>query len=96
MGEDGHVALLLPDAPKDLGESRHIYKHVVTSKLPPSRITLDYTPIAAARRVWVLASGHGKETALKNSLSESGSTPLARVLQQRDFTRIFTDINLPG
>jgi 6-phosphogluconolactonase/glucosamine-6-phosphate isomerase/deaminase len=42
--------------------------------------------------VWVLASGAGKEAALRESLAPGGRTPLARVLRERDGTRIFTDI----
>jgi 6-phosphogluconolactonase/glucosamine-6-phosphate isomerase/deaminase len=42
--------------------------------------------------VWVLASGPGKATALSASLNPQGRTPLARVLQSRQHTRIFTDI----
>jgi 6-phosphogluconolactonase/glucosamine-6-phosphate isomerase/deaminase len=48
--------------------------------------------IAAAQQVWVLASGQGKEAALRESLGPTGQTPLARVLKSRPFTRIFADI----
>ena len=42
----------------------------------------------------VLASGEGKKEALKNSLADDGDTPLARVLQSRKNTEIFTDFIL--
>jgi 6-phosphogluconolactonase len=69
-----------------------VYRAVTASKPPPRRITLGYAALAAAREVWVLASGAGKEAALRESLASGGRTPLARVLRERDGTRIFTDI----
>ena len=61
-------------------------------KPPPKRITLSYAAIASARKVWVLASGGGKEAALRESLSEGGKTPLGRVIKSRSGIGIFTDI----
>jgi 6-phosphogluconolactonase/glucosamine-6-phosphate isomerase/deaminase len=52
--------------------------------------------IAAAREVWVIASGAGKEAALRESLQPVSITPLGRVLRNRPFTRIYTDIQLPS
>ena len=63
-------------------------------KLPPRRITLGYPALAAAREVWVLASGEGKSEALRASLAEGSDTPLAHVLQSRECTEIFTDFKL--
>jgi len=42
-----------------------------------------YGVLAAATEVWVLASGAGKEQALKESVLPEGKTPLARVLRSR-------------
>src|SRR5262245_34381694 len=56
MGEDGHVASLFPGAEPKPG----IYYSVTGPKPPPRRITLSYDVLAAAREVWVLASGSGK------------------------------------
>ena len=92
MGEDGHVASLFPGEPANVRASRAIYRSVVATKPPPQRITLGYATIAAARAVWVLASGAGKETALRESLVAGGSTPLARVIALRERTRVFTDL----
>ena len=92
MGEDGHVASLFPGAPEEVVRCKSVYLPVVASKPPPQRITISLATIAAARQVWVLASGAGKEHALRESLSASGQTPLARVLQARDKTIIFADI----
>jgi 6-phosphogluconolactonase len=92
MGEDGHVASLFPGEPEPVMESPLVYRTVTAAKPPPRRVTIGYAAIAAARQVWVLASGQGKEEALHNSLDPSGITPLARVIRSRPRTRIFTDI----
>lgn len=95
MGEDGHVASLFPGEPEELRSSQAVYRVVKDSpKPPPNRVTLGYQAIAAAEEVWVLASGAGKEDALRNSLELSGRTPLAQVLKLRRQTIIFTDVAL--
>jgi 6-phosphogluconolactonase len=95
MGEDGHVASLFPNTPDSITATTAPYLHVANSpKPPPNRLSLSYATIAAAKQVWVLASGAGKQQALKESLSTGGSTPLARVLQSRKSTDIFTDVNV--
>jgi 6-phosphogluconolactonase len=92
MGEDGHVASLFPGASEEAVRSKSVYLPVVASKPPPQRITLNYAALAAAGDVWVLASGAGKQSALRESLSADGRTPLARVLQARARTSVFSDI----
>jgi len=93
MGEDGHVASLFPGEPKSLRDNPAIFRAVTSSpKPPPNRVTLGYPAIAAAKNVWVMASGSGKKTALDESLSPSGQTPLAQVIRARERTRIFSDI----
>ncbi|MDA1272442.1 MAG: 6-phosphogluconolactonase [Verrucomicrobia bacterium] len=92
MGEDGHVASLFPGEPEQVASGPEIYRAVCAVKPPPIRITLGYKAIAAAKRVWVLASGKGKEEALHKSLQQNGQTPLGRILGMRDQTVIFTDI----
>jgi 6-phosphogluconolactonase len=98
LGEDGHVASLFQNA---MSETQKIANRnesfiVVTDspKPPPRRISLNYAAIAAAKQVWVLASGSGKEIAMKESLEVNGRTPLARVIQSRAQTKIFSDIPL--
>ncbi len=93
LGEDGHVASLFPGEPAAVADSPAVYRTVFNSpKPPPLRVTLGYGAIAAARKVWMLASGAGKEVPLRASLASDGSTPFARVLQARRDTRIFTDV----
>lgn len=94
MGEDGHIASLFPGESEAVRSSSQVYRAVVASKPPPRRITLGYPAIAAARHVWVLASGAGKEAALRESLLPEIWTPLARVLRSRQHTRIYTDLRL--
>jgi 6-phosphogluconolactonase len=95
MGEDGHVASLFPREPASAMADKSVYRAIQNSpKPPPNRVTLGYPAIAAARQVWVLASGAGKETALHDSLKPDGQTPLARVLRLREQTRIFSDVRV--
>jgi 6-phosphogluconolactonase len=92
MGEDGHVASLFPDKTEGIISEATAFHAVKNSPKPPSdRVTLSYAAIAAARQVWILASGAGKEAALRQSLSFSGKIPLARVIQSRLNTRIFSE-----
>jgi 6-phosphogluconolactonase len=92
MGEDGHIASLFPGEPDEVIGSPAVYRAVTAAKPPPRRISLGYGVLAAALDVWVVASGAGKEGALKESLSPNGKTPLARVLRSRAETKILTDI----
>jgi 6-phosphogluconolactonase len=94
MGEDGHVASLFPGDVATAQDRESIFLAVENSpKPPPKRVTLGHGPIAEAHEVWVLASGKGKEAALRESLSSNGNTPLARVIQSRAMTQIFSDIS---
>jgi 6-phosphogluconolactonase len=94
MGEDGHVASLFLHQIEGTFPKAIFCPVRNSPKPPPNRVSLTYAAIAAAREVWVLASGAGKETALRNSIFENGRTPLARVIQSRPHTRIFSDIRL--
>ena len=98
MGEDGHIASLFPNAnlvfTKET-KSKESFLYVSDSpKPPPRRISLTFNAITMARAVWVLASGVGKETALRNSLSNSKQTPLGAVIRMRKSTVIFSDIKI--
>ncbi len=94
MGEDGHVASLFPteDPAKSLDPA--VYRSVTAPKPPPRRVTLGYRAIQVARQVWVLASGPGKEHALKAALRLESAIPLGRVLASRSSTRIFADLKI--
>jgi len=92
MGENGHIASLFPEESEQEMNNPAIYRAVTTVKPPPRRMTLGYAAIAAAREVWVLISGKGKEEALKKSLLPTGVTPLGRVMSLRKETTIYTDV----
>ena len=93
MGEDGHTASLMPNTSPSVANSREPYVHVANSpKPPPDRLTLTYPVLASAREVWVLVSGEGKEEAFRQSLRQDGRTPLARVLQSRRQTRVYSTL----
>ena len=95
MGEDGHVASLFPGEAEAARLNPAIYRVITHSpKPPPNRVTLGYAAIAAAKNVWVLASGAGKEAALRESLSSEGQTPLGRVLKMCPSAKVFTDIRV--
>lgn len=94
MGEDAHVASLFPGATASVTESTGVYVGVTGPKPPPRRVTLSYRALVAAAEVWVLASGAGKEPALRDSLVTGSGTPLGRVLRERSQTRIFTELSL--
>jgi 6-phosphogluconolactonase len=93
MGEDGHVASLFPNASANLMDTSVPFLVVENSpKPPPTRISLSYRTIFAAKNVWILISGAGKSAAMRESLSSTGRTPMARVVSARP-TKIFSDIN---
>lgn len=93
MGEDGHVASLFPAAPPEVIHSTAPFLVIENSpKPPPTRISLNYNVIAAAKLIWVLIAGAGKEEALRNSLDLPDKTPLGRVIQLRQKTWIFAQI----
>jgi 6-phosphogluconolactonase len=95
MGEDGHVASLFPNAAPEILNCTVPFLAIENSpKPPPRRISLSYAAIAAAKKVWVLVSGAGKEAALRASLRLDGQTPLARVMQLRSQTKIFNDLRI--
>jgi len=91
MGEDGHVASLFP-GDDDMANPAW-FRPVIGPKPPPQRLTMGYGLLAAAKEVWVLASGKAKAEALKDSLEGPDKTPLGRVLAARSRTTIFSDIN---
>jgi 6-phosphogluconolactonase len=93
LGEDGHIASLMPNASPAVLESREPFLHVSDSpKPPPNRLTMTYPVLAAAKNVWALINGAGKADALRESLKPDGKTPFARVLRSRPQTIIYTDL----
>jgi 6-phosphogluconolactonase len=94
MGEDGHVASLFPNQTEGMAPKSIFCPINFSPKPPPNRVSLTYAAIASAKNVWVLASGAGKEAALRESLLPDGKTPLAKVIHSRTQTKIFADFPL--
>lgn len=93
MGEDGHIASLFPNAIEKIMDIHAPFLVIENSpKPPPTRLSLSYQAIIAAKNIWILISGAGKAAALRKSLSSTGQTPLARVVAARP-VKIFSDIN---
>ena len=68
IGPEGHVASIFPDSP-----AAHADGSVVAvrncPKPPPTRISLTFGALQAAREVWVLASGAEKAEAVAMAVS---------------------------
>jgi 6-phosphogluconolactonase len=68
IGPEGHVASIFPDSP-----AAHAGGSVVavrrSPKPPPTRISLTFGAIRAAREVWILASGEEKAEAVALAVS---------------------------
>ena len=98
MGEDGHTASLFQNArnaPQKSAICNAPFIFVADSpKPPPCRISLNYGAIAAAKQVWALISGKGKEIALQETLAAEAETPLGRVIRMRPGTKIYVDIQI--
>lgn len=72
LGEDGHVASLMPGLPAL--DADGIAAGVTDSpKPPPERVTLTFPALNRARSVWFLVSGAGKAAAVAAALSPTGS-----------------------
>jgi 6-phosphogluconolactonase len=93
MGEDGHVASLFPNATAQVWDAVVPFLVIRNSpKPPPVRISLSFAAIVAAKKIWLLAAGAAKQTALRESLQSRDKTPLARVIHAHPPVKIFTDI----
>jgi len=68
IGPEGHVASLFPGLPA-LGDERPAVAVRNSPKPPPTRLSLTFPSIRAAREVWILASGEEKADAVAQALS---------------------------
>lgn len=73
VGPDGHVASLFPGAPA-LYDDRIAIPVRGAPKPPPTRLSLSFAAINAAREVWLVAAGEEKAGAVRNALGGAGST----------------------
>jgi 6-phosphogluconolactonase len=85
----------MPNATPEIENSTSPFVKVENSpKPPPRRITMTYATVAAAKNVWALVTGEGKEEALRNSLKTGARTPFGRVLESRAETIVFSSVPL--
>ena len=71
IGADGHVASLFPGAPAVYDDRPVVAVHG-SPKPPPTRLTLTFSAINAAREVWVVAAGAEKAGAVAMALGGAG------------------------
>ncbi len=71
IGPEGHVASLFPALPA-VHDNRPVVAVRGSPKPPPTRISLTFPSIQAAREVWILASGAEKSEAVGLALSGAG------------------------
>jgi 6-phosphogluconolactonase len=72
IGPEAHVASLFPGLPAVYEEDRSVVAVHGSPKPPPTRLTLTFPAIQAAREVWILASGDDKAGAVRIALSGAG------------------------
>jgi 6-phosphogluconolactonase len=73
IGPEGHVASLFPELPAVYETKRAVVPVWGSPKPPPTRLSLTFPAIQAAREVWILASGAEKADAV--ALALTGSDP---------------------
>jgi 6-phosphogluconolactonase len=71
VGEDGHVASLFPGQP-GVYDERPAFGVRGAPKPPPTRISLSFASIRAAREVWLVTAGVGKAGAVALALGGAG------------------------
>ncbi|QKW36580.1 6-phosphogluconolactonase [Actinomadura sp. NAK00032] len=101
MGPDAHVASLFPGMP-GLRDERPVVAVRDSPKPPPTRISLTFPSLRAAREVWVLAAGASKAEAVRLALAADADVARAPAAgaRGRDRTLFLLDIaaaaDLPG
>jgi 6-phosphogluconolactonase len=71
IGPDGHTASLFPGHPA-VYDDRPVAAVHGAPKPPPTRLTMTFPTLNAARETWVVASGEAKAKAVKLALSGAG------------------------
>ncbi|MFY9655465.1 MAG: 6-phosphogluconolactonase [Methylocystis sp.] len=93
LGDNGHTASLMPDAPA-LSERRRWVIEVVGAA-PETRITLTYPALESARETAFLVVGGGKKSVLTRLRADDASIPAGR-LRPEGPLRIFADVEAAG
>jgi 6-phosphogluconolactonase len=71
MGPEGHVASIFPESPAAHDE-RTVFAVHGCPKPPPTRITMGFSALNAAREVWMIVAGEDKAPAVAMALGEAG------------------------
>ena len=71
IGPEGHVASLFPGMPA-LHDDRTVVAVRDSPKPPPTRLSLTFPSINAAKEIWILAAGAEKAGAVALALSDAG------------------------
>ena len=82
LGDDGHIASLIPGEPALLERDRWVA--VVAHGRPETRITLTYPAINASHHVAFLVSGETKRTILREVLAGGSTKPAAQLSPMGD------------
>jgi 6-phosphogluconolactonase len=91
IGPEGHVASIFPDSPAARADGTVVAVRDCP-KPPPTRVSLTFGALQAAREVWVLASGAEKAEAVAVALSGVGQVTLpAAGARGRDRTLFLLD-----
>lgn len=72
MGPEGHTASIFPESPAAHDE-RAVFGVHGCPKPPPTRISMGFTALCAAREVWMVVAGEEKAAAVALALSGAGS-----------------------
>ncbi len=75
MGGEGHVGSIFPESPA-VHDVRPVLGVHGCPKPPPTRITLGFSAMTAAREVWLLVAGAEKASAVAMALSGAGPAAL--------------------
>ena len=71
LGPEGHTASIFPESPAAHDE-RLVFGVHGCPKPPPTRISMGFTALCAAREVWFVVAGASKATAVAMALSGAG------------------------
>jgi 6-phosphogluconolactonase len=69
VGPDGHCCSLFPDHPGTRVHDQAVIAVHGSPKPPPTRLSLTFPTLDAAREIWFVASGSGKADAVARALS---------------------------
>lgn len=96
MGPDAHVLSVFPGSAQARVDVPDILAVSDSPKPPPQRLTMTIALLNLSRKVWIVAAGAEKSTALTLALSPETTTWDAPVagLHGRDSTEIFVDREL--